>query len=219
MLKIYTKTAWKWSRIKHIVSGKISNAFIAIFVLGTVIRMDNIMSNIGLNFAENNYFINLFFPNKAVLSSIEIAYIGSIFHFGAFIVFVLYTPRTINISLSRSDFVIRSANNIHTRNISSWITEIKKQITEKEFSLPSEVEQTLDRYTAYIAATLDKGDEIKIDSEFNSAIISTLQCRYESENTSKHQRRAIITCLMLISFSLGAISTIGTIIENLFIIL
>gem|GEM_PF-6945853 len=181
--------------------------------------MDNIVSNIGLSFTENNYFINIFFPNKMVLSSIEIAYIGSIFHFVAFLVYVLSSPRTVDISLTRSDYVMRSAGNIHTRNVSHWTNEINRQVDENEITLTPEVERILNRYKEHVTATLASGEEVKFDNEFDTAIISILQCRYESENNSKLRRRAVITCFMLVSFGLGGLSTIGTIIENLIIIL
>lgn len=206
--------SWKWSRIKVLSSSKVSGALLSIFILGTLLSLDNVAAKIGLDLGKNNIFISFFFGEHFVISSIELAYLASVLQFAAYISYVLFSPRNIDISLSRFDFVSRSLGSLNNLNILRWYEEISREIDSVEIVYSSEIQKAVFRNIEFLKAQHDVSSD-NIDKTMEESIVRTLQEKYEFLNSNRSFARTAASLLMVGSFGLGFISICGTINDNL----
>lgn len=208
---------WKWSRIKIVVTSKISGALISIFVLGTILRLDNLANYINLDLLAPNSILNFLFPNFIEISSIGLAYLSSVLQFIVFIGYVIFSPRNVDITQSRFDYVNRSMTSLNANNVVRWIEEINREISENEVAYDTVHLAKIKRTTEYFRSQ-DIITSENFDNSIRDDIMTILQEKYSFLNNKYPLLRFILTATIIVSFGLGFVSALGAIIDNISLI-
>lgn len=203
---------WKWSRIKLIVTSRISNALLLMFLAGTVLNIDNLVAKVGLDVLTPNLLL-LTVSDYLLVPTVGLLYTSSVCQFVAYIIYATSSPRNIEISISRFDYVSRSLGSINSNNVLRWMAEINRERECGEVFYDPEQDKKIKRIFEYFTAQ-DSVSPESIDVKISDDMTSILQSKYEYLNGSKPVRRLFATSLIFLSIALAFISTLDSIIRN-----
>lgn len=209
-----------WSRLRVSFGEKVRAAFLSVTILGSVIRIDNVVPDGWSFLLSGNRLVSWATCNTIIISSIELTYLSSIFYLVALGVFSYALPRDIQITKSRDDYVKRSLKALNGLNVGDWLKNYLHQNEKIGPIAPEEVITHLSQYEAYCVASSETGRPVDFDKAFKSHIIHALQCRYNHYNreSGENLRRAAFYCV-LASGTLGAVVMLDSIIQTLIAII
>lgn len=205
-----------WSRLRVSFGEKVRNAFLTVTILGSIIRIDNVIpESWSFLLSDNKIFSYITFGTLSA-SAVELSYLASITYLIALGVFLYALPRDIQITQSREDYVERSLKALNALNIQEWLQTFLQQHKEVGPIASQEVIARLTQYKMYCIASANTGCEVDFDKSFKAYVTQALQHKYNHYNRVSHiGLRRTAFGLLSTSSAIGAVAIGDSIIQTL----
>lgn len=202
-----------WLRLRYVFGPKVRSAFLTIAVLGTVIRLDNVIKYEWTHLAGLNHLIKFLSFGYWYISSLELLYLSSCFYLVGYFLLVWKIPRDVEVTLGKADYIKRSLFHLNSTNIVDWFSNYSEQLKTDQVVIERNIVTKFETYRSYCEATERSGKAVKLDNDLSDIIIMLLQARYDFANRlDKPNWRFAIAFLTFLSATISGLVLIDTVV-------